>query len=115
MSSGIVRQITTRLAEQTMGGAEAMAGGGPFGVFVHGEVHETTGELDECFVKIRIGRASCFQPQILEHIVGFVKFARIEALEVAEVTRILTLIVFGQMRHAFGDPSTLMRHAPRVL
>jgi hypothetical protein len=56
-----------------------------------------------------------FQPQILKHVVGFVKFTRVEAFEIAEVSRIVPVFVFGQMRHTFGDPSTLMRHAPRVL
>ena len=92
-----------------------MTGGGPVWVFVHDEVHKTAGELDEGLVKISIWRATGFQPQILEYIVGFVKFTGVEALEVAEISCIVALIVFGQMRHAFGDPSTLMRHAPRVL
>jgi hypothetical protein len=115
VSCGIVFQITARLAEEAMGGAKAMAGGGPFWVFVHGEVHKTAGELDEGFVKIGIRCAAGFEPQILEHIVGFVKFAGIEALKVAEETRIAPVFVLGQMRHAVSDPSTLMRHAPRVL
>lgn len=115
MICGIVFQIAPRLAEQAMGGAEAMAGGGPLGVFVHREVHKSAGELNERFIKIGIGGTACFEPQILKHIVGFVKFTGIEALEVAKVTRIMALFVFGQMRHAVGDPSTLMRHAPRIL
>ena len=115
MVCGVVLQIASRLAEQAIGGMEAMAGGGPFWVLVHREVHKTAGKLDERFIKIGIGRAARFEPQILEHIVGFVKFTGVEALEVAEVTRIVALFVFGQMRHAFGDPSTLMRHAARVL
>ena len=115
MVGGVVCQIIPRLAEEAMGGAEAMTGGGPFWVVVHGEVHKTAGELDEGFVKISIGLSARFEPQILEHIVSFVKFAGVEALKVAEETRIVAVFVFGQMRHAFGDPSTLMRHAPRVL
>ncbi len=92
-----------------------MTGGGPFWVFVHNKVHKNPSELDEGLVKISICRTTGFQPQILEHIVRFVKFTGIEALKVAEVSRIVALIVSGQMRHAFCNPSTLMRHAPIVL
>ena len=113
MRIGIVFQIIASLAQQSVRGTEAWAGGGPLGIFVHGEVHKTARELDEGLVKICIRLAAGFQPEIFQHIMSLVELPGIEALKVAEVTRIAALP--GQMRDAIGDPSTLVRHAPRIL
>jgi len=106
---GIVFQIVPRLGEQSEGGTQAMTGGGPLGIFMHLQVHESTRELDERLEKIGVGLAAGFQPQILEHVVGGIKVAGIEAFEETEVARITRPA--REMRHTFADPSALVRHA----
>jgi hypothetical protein len=86
-----------------------MAGGGPLGIFMHLQVHESARDLDECLVKIGVGLAARFKPQILEHIVGGIKVAGIEVFEEAEVARITRPT--REMRHTISDPSALVSHA----
>ena len=86
-----------------------MTGGRPLGIFMHLQMHKTTGELNEALIKIGVGLAAGFQPQILEHVVGGIKVAGIEAFEETEVARITRPA--REMRHTFADPSALVRHA----
>lgn len=82
-------EIPTRHAHELMRGPQTWARGGPFGVFVHGQVHKSTGQLNKGLVKVRIISAARLQPQILQHIVRLVKLPGIKALKIAEVTRIM--------------------------
>ena len=113
VSFWIMFEITTSHAHKFMCRTQARAGGGPLGVFVHGEMHKSAGQLNESLVKIGISLTAGLQPEILEHIMRFVKIAGIEALEIAKVSRIMGSP--RQMRHPFRYPSALVRHAPSIL
>lgn len=88
MAGGKGGEVFCREAEEAGGGAEAggvFRVGGVFGVFA--EVDVGSGELDEGFVKEGVG-AGGLEPEVLEHVVGFVVVAGVEAGEPAEVARV---------------------------
>ena len=99
MGKRIFFEIPSGHAHELVGRLQARASRGPFGVFVHGQVHKSTGQLNERLIKIRIWLPARFQPQILQHIMRLVKLAGIEAFKVAKITRIMRPT--GPMRHAF--------------
>ena len=99
MSGRIFFEIPASHAHELVGRSQAWASRGPFGIFVHGQVHKSAGQLNERPIKIRIWLPARFQPQILQHIMRLVKLAGIEALKVAKITRIMRPT--GPMRHAF--------------
>ena len=83
MGKRIFFEIPTRHAHELVRGPQTWACSGPFGVFVHGQVHKSTGQLNKGLVKVRIISAARLQPQILQHIMRLVKLAGIEAFKVA--------------------------------
>ena len=89
MSGRIFFEIPASHAHELVRGPQTWACSGPFGVFVHGQVHKSTGQLNKGLVKVRIISAARLQPQILQHIVRLVKLPGIKALKIAEVTRIM--------------------------
>ena len=99
MGGRVFFEISSRHTHELVSRSQAWASRGPFGIFVHGQVHESAGQLDERLIKIRIWLPARFQPQILQHIMRLVKFAGIEAFEVAKITRIMRST--GPMRYAF--------------
>src|SRR2546428_11614406 len=70
------------------------------------------GEWDEALVKRPVGPSRTGQPQLLQHFVGFVKQATIEAIEVAQVmrVRVTSLAAFNQR----GDSAALPAHGRRL-
>ena len=99
MSGRIFFEIPASHAHELVGWSQTWASRGPLGVFVHGQVHKSTGQLNKGLVKVRIISAARLQPQILQHIMRLVKLTDIEALKIAKVTRIMRPVC--QMRHAF--------------
>ena len=99
MRGRIFFEISSGHAHELVGRMQARASRGPFGVFVHGQMHKSAGQLNERLIKIRIWLPARFQPQILQHIMRLVKLAGIEAFKVAKITRIM--LPTGPMRHAF--------------
>ena len=83
MGKRIYFEIPSGHAHELVGRSQARASRGPFGVFVHGQMHKSAGQLNERLVKIRIWLPARFQPQILQHIMRLVKLAGIEAFKVA--------------------------------
>ena len=83
MGKRIFFEIPTRHAHELVGRLQTRASRGPFGVFVHGQMHKSAGQLNERLIKIRIWLPARFQPQILQHIMRLVKLAGIEAFKVA--------------------------------
>ena len=106
-------EITSGHPHELVGGAQTGTSGGPLGIFVHSEVHKTARQLNEGLIKVRIGLPARLQPQILQHIVGLIKIAGIEAFEVAEITRIMNSPC--QMRDSFRNPPAFVRHSFTVL
>ena len=99
MSGRIFFEIPASHAHELVGRSQARTSRGPLGVFVHGQVHKSTGQLNKGLVKVRIISAARLQPQILQHIMRLVKLTGIETLKIAEVTWIMRPVC--QMRHAF--------------
>ena len=65
-------------------------------------MHKRAGELDESLVKTSILAVAVEKPQILQHVVRFVKFLLVEQREIAGVTRVNAVAgkLRGQLRHA---------------
>ena len=81
-------EVFVREAEEAGGGAESRAVLGVRGVFVlFAEVDECACELDESFEK-GVVFAGCAEPEVFEHVVGFVVVAGVEAGEPAGVARV---------------------------
>lgn len=99
VSFRIFFEITPGHPHELVGGAQTGTSGGPFGIFVHSQVHKTACQLNERLIKVRIGLPARLQPQILQHIVGLIKFTGIEALKVTEIARIINSP--GQMCDSF--------------
>lgn len=83
VKSRIFFEIPASHAHELVRGPQTWACSGPFRVFVHGQVHKSTGQLNKGLVKVRIISAARLQPQILQHIMRLVKLAGIEAFKVA--------------------------------
>ena len=65
MGGRIFFEVPSGHAHELVGRLQARASRRPFGVFVHGQVHKSTGQLNERLIKIRIWLPARFQPQIL--------------------------------------------------
>ena len=55
-------EITPGHPHELVGGAQTRASGGPFGIFVHRQVHKTARQLNERLIKVRIGLPARLQP-----------------------------------------------------
>lgn len=108
MRRRVTRQVGPGQLEERCRGAQP----GPL-VRVFLQMNEGAGKLDEPFVKRSIWSVSISQPQLLEHVVGFIEPASIEALEVTEEMRIQ--IVPATSCDEFGNLRALLAHGPTVV
>jgi len=107
---GIRFEIRQREMEQPHGGPQAAAVFRVLGLKeVLLQVYERAGELDEAFEKQMIVARS-LEPQILEHVVRFVILPRIEAREIALISRIERKARIGAERFDEGGDAFVFFH-----
>jgi len=75
------------------------------------KMHEGPCQLDKSFVEEVISLSAAREPEFLEHIVRFVIQAGVEAIEIAQIVRIVTAGVGSKSLNTFGDARSLLAHA----
>jgi hypothetical protein len=110
VARAVGRDVLDAAEEEADGGLEAAAMFGVMGMErLELQVDEGAGDLDEAFVK-GVVFVAALQPEMLEHVVGFVVFAGIEAGEIALITRVEVEIGIGVQALYKGSETVAFFH-----
>src|SRR6516162_7957600 len=67
-------------------------------------VHERTGQLNQAFIKGAVRAVLVAEPEMFQHLMGFVEKLLVEAMEITEIMRVqfLPLVLGGHLGNAFA-------------